>query len=101
MCQQLTPDSGVLADLNDGDPTPDGPQWLSLWTSQDQVVTPPTTARLAGAVDVVLQDVCPGIVVAHGQLPTTPLVVGIVVESLGTGPVRRPGGCRTLSALGR
>lgn len=99
-CQQLIPGSSLLAGLNEGDETPAGPQWLSLWSSQDEVVTPPATARLAGAVDVVLQDVCPGVQVAHGQLPTTPLAVGIVVQALGTGPVSAPRDCAALTALG-
>ena len=59
-CQQLAPDSDLISGLNSGDETPDGPAWVSIWTSQDQVVTPPDTARLDGARNVVVQRICPG-----------------------------------------
>ena len=102
-CQQLVPGSELLADLNDGDETPAGPQWLSLWSATDQVVTPPGTARLQGATNVVLQDVCPGTAADHGQLATMPLVAGIVVRELDTTPldVPRPVDCTELQATGR
>lgn len=102
-CQQLVPGSSLLDGLNDRDETPDGPQWLTLWTTQDGTVTPPESARLEGAVNVVLQDVCPGIVVGHGDLPRTPLVVGIVLQALDTGPVPTPlpADCGFLQEQGR
>jgi triacylglycerol esterase/lipase EstA (alpha/beta hydrolase family) len=90
-CQQLVPGSDLLDFLNAGDETPDGPQWLSLWTSQDETVTPPDSARLMGAVDVVLQDVCPGASISHGGLPTAPLVQGLVLRAVGTGDIAAPG----------
>jgi triacylglycerol esterase/lipase EstA (alpha/beta hydrolase family) len=83
-CQQLRPDSDVLRGLNDGDETPDGPQWVSVWTTLDEIVTPPDTARLDGAVDVRLQSVCPDARTAHGALPTDPLVQGVVLRALDT-----------------
>ena len=48
-CAQLAPGSALLAGLAD---TPAGPRWVSVWTADDTVVTPPTSARLSGAVDV-------------------------------------------------
>ncbi len=89
-CQQLVPGSDLLDELNAGDETPDGPKWLSLWTSQDETVTPPDSARLDGAVDVVLQDICPGISVTHSDLPRTPLVQGIVAQALSADPLTAP-----------
>jgi hypothetical protein len=89
-CRQLAPASDLLDDLNDGDETPDGPQWMSLWTSQDDTVRPPESSRLDGAVEVVLQDVCPGIAVQHPQLPTTRLVQGLVLRALSAEPLERP-----------
>ena len=68
--------------LNAGDATPSGPQWVTMWTDQDQVVTPPDSARLDGAVEVVAQDVCPGAQIDHGQLPTAPLMQGLVLRAL-------------------
>ena len=102
-CQQLVPGSALLTDLNDGDETPAGPQWLSMWSATDQVVTPPETARLDGAKNVVLQGICPGKAADHGQLATMPLVAGIVLKSLGTAPLDapRPADCTELQAAGR
>lgn len=84
-CQQLVPGSPLLDELNEADETPDGPQWLALWTTQDQVVTPPESARLEGAVNLALQDLCPGLTVDHGQLPVDPTVTRLVVSAL-SGP---------------
>jgi triacylglycerol esterase/lipase EstA (alpha/beta hydrolase family) len=89
-CRQLVPGSQLLERLNDGDETPDGPQWLALWTSQDETVTPPDSARLDGAVNVALQDVCAGISVAHSALPTAPLVQGLVLQALSTRDIAPP-----------
>lgn len=90
-CQQLSPDSDLLAGLNDGDETPDGPGWVSIWTTADQLVTPPESARLDGAVNVVVQDVCPASTVDHGNLPRDRLVAALVTGQLGTAPVAAPG----------
>lgn len=101
-CQQLAPSSSVLAGLNRGDETPRGPQWLSIWTTADQVVTPPSSARLDGAINVPLQSVCPGTVAEHGLLPTDPLVIGLVRRSVGADPIAAPTGpdCAALRQLG-
>jgi triacylglycerol lipase len=100
-CQQLTPGSALLREL-DGEPLPRGLPWLSIWTEDDETVTPPDSARLAGAVNVSLQRSCPGVRVGHGQLPTDPLVVGLVLRGLGTGPLSepRPDDCAALRAEG-
>jgi len=90
-CRQLIPDSPLLSELNDDDETPDGPQWLALWTAQDQVVTPPDSARLEGAVNVELQQLCPGLAVSHGQLPVDPTVTAIVVGALSGPEISAPG----------
>jgi triacylglycerol lipase len=101
-CRQLVPGSDLLAALNREAVAPPGPTWLSLWSTQDDVVTPAESARLAGALDVALQDVCPGVQVTHGELPTTPLVAGLVLDSLGAGPLPSPGPaeCGPLQAAG-
>lgn len=101
-CQELVPGSSLLTKLRH---TPLGrkPGWLSLWTVDDQVVRPPSSARLAGAVNVPLQSVCPGVLIEHGQLPTSPLVIGIVLQALGTGPLIAPtrADCTALQLLGK
>jgi triacylglycerol lipase len=89
-CEQLVPGSSLLGGLED---TPPGPLWVSVWSSGDEVVTPPDSARLKGGTNVVLQGICPGIEVSHGNLPTTPLVMRIVLQELTTRPVTSPRGC--------
>jgi triacylglycerol lipase len=81
-CRQLVPSSRLLAALNRGDETPDGPTWASVWTTQDQVVTPPESARLDGAVNVPVQDVCADARLDHGDLATDPLALGLVMRAL-------------------
>jgi triacylglycerol lipase len=88
-CQQLVPGSSLLDGL-DATPVPPRPAWLSLWTTDDQVVTPPGSARLAGAINVPIQSVCPGQRISHEQLPTNPVVTAIVLQAIGPGPLRPP-----------
>ncbi|WP_326834563.1 lipase [Amycolatopsis rhabdoformis] len=89
-CQQLTPGSALLRGLP---PIPPGLPWLSVWTRLDQTVTPPESARLDGAVNVALQQVCPADTAAHGDLPTDPAVTGLVLAALGTAPLSAPESC--------
>jgi triacylglycerol esterase/lipase EstA (alpha/beta hydrolase family) len=100
-CEELVPGSSMLSRLQ-GTATATRPPWLSLWTTDDQVVQPPDSARLTGAVNVPLQSVCPGTSIGHGQLPTAPLVVGIVLRALRGGAITppRPSDCRSLQDLG-
>jgi len=85
-CQQMASDSAVLATLNRDDETPTGPTWVSIWTTQDETVTPPETARLAGAVNLPVQSVCPDARVSHGELPRDRLVQQMVLTELAAGP---------------
>jgi triacylglycerol lipase len=99
-CRQLAEGSDLLSGLPE---TPGGPVWTSVWTTDDEVVTPPDSAVLAGAVDVELQAVCPGATVAHGALPGDPLVVGIVLDALAVPPLEAAPGaadCGRLRAAG-
>lgn len=89
-CQQLAPGSDLLDDLNDGDETPEGPRWLSVWTTQDEIVTPPDSARLDGALNVALQELCRGISVTHGQLPTARVVQSLVLQAVSAAPLTEP-----------
>ncbi len=93
-CQQLVPGSELLNRLNE-DESPDGPQWLALWTTQDEIVTPPDSARLEGAVNVAVQDLCPGLQVTHAQLPVAPAVQRLVLQALSAAAVEPPTGCPT------
>jgi triacylglycerol lipase len=87
-CQQLAPGSRLLADLASPVPTP--PAWLSVWTVDDQTVTPPESASLPGAVNVELQSVCPTARPGHGGLPTDPTVTRLVRDALGPAPLAEP-----------
>ena len=91
-CRQLATASPLLTRLNADDETPEGPVWISIWTAQDQTVTPPDSARLEGAVNVPVQSLCPGVQVGHGDLPSDPVVQGLVLAEL------RPGGPARLTA---
>src|SRR5205807_6990753 len=101
-CQQLAPGSALLRQL-DATPLPAQLPWLSLWSEDDATVTPPDSARLAGAVNVPLQQICPGEQIAHAQLPTDPLVTGLVLGALGVTPIitPQPSQCRELLTAGR
>ena len=92
-CQQLSPGS-VLLDTANREPVP--VPWMSVWTENDETVVPPTSARLPGAVNVSLQELCPTAVVAHSQLPTDPLVVRVVLDALSGAELTAPAtGCRS------
>jgi triacylglycerol lipase len=99
---QMAPGSGLLAELNRGDETPPGPEFFSIWTALDQTVVPPATAALEGATNIEVQDVCPSARLGHGDLVTSPLALGLVVEALeGTLPEDPGAGdCAALRAAG-
>ncbi|WNV77320.1 alpha/beta fold hydrolase [Geodermatophilus sp. DSM 44513] len=99
-CRQLAPGSPLLSELNAGDETPEGPAWVSIWTAQDQTVTPPESARLDGALELPVQSVCAQARVGHGELPRDPLVQAMVLEQLGAAPPSAlgPDDCARLSA---
>lgn len=101
-CQQLAPGSALLSQL-DATPLPAQLPWLSVWSEDDQTVTPPDSARLTGAVNVALQQICPAEQVAHSQLPTDALVTGLVLKALGAAPISapEPGQCQSLVDTGR
>jgi triacylglycerol lipase len=88
-CQQLIPGSSLLRQLT-AVSVPARPRWLSLWTIDDTTVTPPESARLAGAVNVPIQSVCPAQVISHSQLPVNPVVTAMVLGAIGRGPARQP-----------
>jgi triacylglycerol esterase/lipase EstA (alpha/beta hydrolase family) len=98
-CQQMATGSELLARLNAGDETPDAASWVSIWTKQDQTVTPPDSARLEGAVNLPVQSVCRDVQVGHGDLPRNPIVQQMVLRELRDGdPVELgPGDCPRLS----
>jgi hypothetical protein len=100
-CTQLAPGSELLDALN-GDETPDGPDYLSVWTAKDETVTPPGTARLDGAYNVELQSICPDAATTHSELPRDRLVTGLVLRALEGGELEGlgEGDCGALRAGG-
>ncbi len=83
-CEQLASGSSFLRALNAGDETPDGPRFVSVWSRTDEVVLPPDSARLAGALDLTVQDSCPRARTSHGALPGDPVVLATLDSTLGT-----------------
>ncbi len=94
-CQQLAPDSAVLRALNAGSEVPAGPRFFAIWTTHDDVVLPPDSARLAGAVNTTVQSICPTDPVEHSGLPADPVVQELVVADLAPRPLPVPPGCPT------
>ena len=90
-CQQMSTASALLATLNAVDETPGNADWISIWTTQDTVVTPPDSARLDGAINVPVQSVCAEARLSHAQLPGSPLVQEMVVLQLGAGEAEELG----------
>jgi triacylglycerol esterase/lipase EstA (alpha/beta hydrolase family) len=92
-CAQVLPGSGLLADLNADDETPDGPSYVTIWTSVDATVTPPESATLDGAVNIRLQDLCPDTRTSHGGLVRDSLPISIVLRALGGEPAAGSAPC--------
>ncbi len=102
-CAQLVPGSSLLDQLNQlvhGSEVPKGPDVTSIWTAMDQTVTPPTSAVLAGARNIRLQDICANSTVDHGDLVRDPLAVGLALRALSGSLDGQPGtaDCATLRA---
>ena len=81
-CVQLAPDSDFLRALNAGDETPAGPEWVSVWTDTDRVVVPADSARLAGAENRTVQELCPSTEPSHGDLPGNESAIALVLAAL-------------------
>jgi pimeloyl-ACP methyl ester carboxylesterase len=78
-CQQLKPGSDLLTALG---PAPDPADWLSVYSTTDEVILPPTSSVLDGATVLPIQQVCPTASVRHGQVPTDRLVIEAVTAFL-------------------
>ncbi len=89
-CRELVPDSDLMRRLNAGDETPEGPVFVAVYSSADQVVTPPESALLDGALGFSVQSVCPQDTAGHGDLPGDPVVLASLGSVLGTEPPAVP-----------
>ena len=81
-CREMIPGSHFLRALNSGRNTPTGTSLTNIYSADDGVVTPPRSARLEGARNILIQDGCPGSRVAHTRLVTDPSALGLVVGAL-------------------
>jgi triacylglycerol lipase len=89
-CRQLEPDSDLLRALNARDETPNGPRFISVWSDADEVVVPPDSALLDGALNLTVQSVCSGAQTTHGDLPSDPVVLDLLGTALGPGAPAAP-----------
>jgi triacylglycerol lipase len=101
-CREMAPGSSVLASLDAAQPAHTGVPWTSMWTTDDQVVLPPDSARFTGATNIVLQQVCADDTANHLNLPADPLVAGLTLRALETSNAGSPSpsDCANLRALG-
>src|SRR4029079_19823885 len=91
---QLAPNRDLLTRLN-ARTMPAGPVWVSVWTEQDQVVTPPDSARLDRAVHIPRQSICAGAQLERGSLHRHPVVQSLVLTALAPGRPTAPTTCPT------
>lgn len=89
-CEQLGPDSDLLRALDAGDETPAGPVWITVRSAADHVVTPVDSAELAGALNLLVQGICPAATTPHSGIPGDPVVLAALPVVLGSGPPRAP-----------
>jgi triacylglycerol lipase len=89
-CEQLAVGSELLRRLDAGDETPKGPRWVTVRSNRDQTVTPVDSAVLEGALNIEIQDICPGATTSHGGLPSDAVVLATVRSALGTAAPRAP-----------
>jgi triacylglycerol esterase/lipase EstA (alpha/beta hydrolase family) len=89
-CDQQRAGSAFLARLNEGDETPGGVSYSVVQTKYDEVVTPFTSAFLAGGANtanILLQDACPGELIDHHFIPYSQLAIRWTLQALGrSGP---------------
>jgi hypothetical protein len=89
-CDQLATGSDLLRRLNAGDETPGDAEWTTVRTDADTIVTPTSSAQLAGALNLRVQDLCPDDRATHGDLPGDPVVLAALPTVLGKGTPRAP-----------
>jgi len=90
-CEQLATGSDLLRRLAAGDETPEGPEWVTVRTADDRIVTPSESAALDGALNIEVEELCPAATTSHGGLPGDPVVLATLRSALGDDPPRVPG----------
>ncbi|HEV8627549.1 MAG TPA: lipase [Acidimicrobiia bacterium] len=79
---QMRMESKFMGALNAGDETPGDVSYTSVYTLNDELVQPYSTADLAGGTNVTVQDVCPGRVVEHIEMVFDAATYGLVLDAL-------------------
>ena len=84
-CDQQRAGSVFLEQLNAGDETPGAVSYTVIETRYDEVVTPFTSAFLAGGANtanILLQDACPAEVIDHHLIPYSHLAIRWTLQAL-------------------
>lgn len=76
-CAELLAGSDLVTELN-ADESPEGVAWATIWSSTDGVVQPAESARLEGALDVLVQEICPDLAPNHLQMLAAPVPAMVV-----------------------
>jgi len=81
---QMGRKSRFIAALNAGDQTPGDVSYTAVYSLTDELVVPAApdpVGAIAGASNVLIQDVCPGRVVEHGQFAWDAAVNAVVMDA--------------------
>jgi triacylglycerol lipase len=94
-CWQMRRESDFIAALNAGDETPGDVSYTNIFTTNDELVIPYTSSRLAGAKNVLIQDTCRGRPIDHflmaGDAVTWELAIDALTHEGGADPERLRG----------
>jgi hypothetical protein len=99
---QMGRGSRFLTALNRGDETPGRGDHTVIYSQSDELVQPFQTSALQGASNVLIQDVCPGRVVQHGQIVGDPVAFRVTLDALsnpGPGDPARAGAAEACTEL--
>lgn len=79
---QMRRASKYMGVANAGNETPGPASYTSVYTVTDQLVQPYQTARLEGASNIAIQDICPGRVVEHSAMVFDAVAFAAVMDAL-------------------
>jgi triacylglycerol esterase/lipase EstA (alpha/beta hydrolase family) len=79
---QMRRESQFMAAQNSGDETPGDISYTSVYTINDELVQPYSTADLQGGSNIAIQEVCPGRVGEHYEMLYDAAAYGVVLDAL-------------------
>jgi len=89
---QLLVGSNLLRALNSqADETPGPTDWTTVRTATDAIVTPVDSALLDGAVNVLVQAVCPGRLTTHQEIPYDSVSFAVLLDAMANPGPADPG----------